>query len=703
VRAACDDISMRSLAGLVVLSAFLLPVFSSADTVSDLEALIQLAQLQIQAVQTQSAGAVSAPAGAVLGASTVCPNLTRNLSLGSRGTDVQQLQQFLISQKLLAPDSATGYFGKLTQVAVQKWQCKNMNICSGSPSSNGWGSVGSRTRAVMANCSLPTTANQSALQSAYAQSSYGGDGYAQANYYAQGSYVPAPSPAPSPTPTPSPTPPPPPAQTWASRIDAARPFSNGFPVQRFGCNSDSFGSIPELGNLFIGRIDNTDATTCNNQRWSLVLARMDWNAHAMTNIGTVLDTSHGLITLSDGFNIWSAYDASVAKWNGELWVAFECGGPQGFGTAASCVGPLTSNLKLDTTRTVVVVNGGSAVPGDATLYSASVPELLAYQGHLYLYWTAVHLTQTTWLDITGRGIELTQEPGGLRRLWAKKSSGMPAGSAIFPNDPSVTEVFGLDPSDSRSNSAADIQDVVTDGTSIFFTGGRGGSGCLTPLGTQPGCYRLTIGKTSTPLGYHAFNHELIPDSVLPPNPQEYYRFVYRPDTKGTWLLGGNLINPANLQNVMTGMWAFPWPENIFSEPAQIVSTPTPTPAPTMADERKAFVGTLYSCILGRAADAGGLANWSSLPTGTTLRSIFAGFFNSAEYSAKATTDQTYVNHMYLCVLDRIGDTGGIATWLGALQNGASRAAILDDFIASAEFQSGHGATLEAQTGWTKSF
>ncbi len=86
-----------------------------------------------------------------LSAQTSCPNLTRNLSLGSRGQDVVQLQNFLISQSFFAAGNNTAYFGRLTRSAVQKWQCKNMNICSGSPASNGWGSVGPRTRAAIAN------------------------------------------------------------------------------------------------------------------------------------------------------------------------------------------------------------------------------------------------------------------------------------------------------------------------------------------------------------------------------------------------------------------------------------------------------------------------------------------------------------------------------------------------------------------------
>lgn len=83
----------------------------------------------------------------LLATAASCPNLTRNLSFGSRGSDVVQLQQFLISQNLLAAGSDSGYFGRLTQSAVQKFQCRLMNLCSGSPSTNGHGATGPKTRA----------------------------------------------------------------------------------------------------------------------------------------------------------------------------------------------------------------------------------------------------------------------------------------------------------------------------------------------------------------------------------------------------------------------------------------------------------------------------------------------------------------------------------------------------------------------------
>ena len=98
-----------------------------------------------------------------------CPQLARNLSFGSRGSDVIQWQQYLISQNLLAADSATGYFGKLTEAAVQKWQVSHGIVSSGTAMTTGYGAVGPRTRAAIASAcfgtnSVPST-NMNSTQS----------------------------------------------------------------------------------------------------------------------------------------------------------------------------------------------------------------------------------------------------------------------------------------------------------------------------------------------------------------------------------------------------------------------------------------------------------------------------------------------------------------------------------------------------------
>src|SRR3990167_3353247 len=50
-----------------------------------------------------------------------------NLTVGSRGTDVVFLQQFLVAKGFLQmpPNVAYGYFGPLTRVAVARWQTAN--------------------------------------------------------------------------------------------------------------------------------------------------------------------------------------------------------------------------------------------------------------------------------------------------------------------------------------------------------------------------------------------------------------------------------------------------------------------------------------------------------------------------------------------------------------------------------------------------
>jgi peptidoglycan hydrolase-like protein with peptidoglycan-binding domain len=66
-----------------------------------------------------------------------------------QGPSVIKLQTFLIQTGYLASGNATGYYGKLTEAAVKKYQCATMKLCSGTPISTGYGVVGPKTRKVM--------------------------------------------------------------------------------------------------------------------------------------------------------------------------------------------------------------------------------------------------------------------------------------------------------------------------------------------------------------------------------------------------------------------------------------------------------------------------------------------------------------------------------------------------------------------------
>jgi hypothetical protein len=181
-----------------------------------------------------------------------CPVFSRTLSRGMRGADVQTLQSFLMTQSFMTPDTPTGYFGALTEQAMQKWQTSSGIISTGN-ASTGFGVLGPRTRAAFAkNCSVAgTTVASAAMQPTSApainclntnpvicQGGYVPGGICnlqcvidrspppqwvtdmlQNNSPVQPSPPPPPPPSPTPTPTPTPTvspPPPSPSPTPSS-------------------------------------------------------------------------------------------------------------------------------------------------------------------------------------------------------------------------------------------------------------------------------------------------------------------------------------------------------------------------------------------------------------------------------------------------------------------------------------------------------
>lgn len=80
-------------------------------------------------------------------ASSSCSVLSSNLSIGARGTEVEQLQSFL--SKNGAGVAVTGYYGPLTEDAVRRWQAANNIVATGTPNTTGFGTVGPLTRGEM--------------------------------------------------------------------------------------------------------------------------------------------------------------------------------------------------------------------------------------------------------------------------------------------------------------------------------------------------------------------------------------------------------------------------------------------------------------------------------------------------------------------------------------------------------------------------
>jgi plastocyanin len=125
---------------------------ASSGSVTSLQAEAQALLAEIATLQRQLGAGTTASTGTnVTVNSSSCPNIGRTLKIGSSGTDVSRLQVFLAQNPNVYPEgTVSGYYGSLTQAAVQRWQAQYNIVSSGTPASTGWGVVGPRTAAAIA-------------------------------------------------------------------------------------------------------------------------------------------------------------------------------------------------------------------------------------------------------------------------------------------------------------------------------------------------------------------------------------------------------------------------------------------------------------------------------------------------------------------------------------------------------------------------
>jgi len=127
-----------SLATAVSLAGGVMIASAQTMSIADLMAQITALQAQLMAMQGSTVA-------------TTSTTFTKDLTLGSRGTEVSALQQMLISKGLLTAVSApTGYFGNATKAAVAAWQ-------SASGISPAAGYFGAKSRAYVNSLAVGTT------------------------------------------------------------------------------------------------------------------------------------------------------------------------------------------------------------------------------------------------------------------------------------------------------------------------------------------------------------------------------------------------------------------------------------------------------------------------------------------------------------------------------------------------------------------
>jgi hypothetical protein len=113
-----------------------------------------------------------------------------------------------------------------------------------------------------------------------------------------------------------------------------------------------------------------------------------------------------------------------------------------------------------------------------------------------------------------------------------------------------------------------------------------------------------------------------------------------------------------------------------------------TQAPPVATNTEAFVRQLYLDLLNRTADPGGLSGWVNwINTGVYTRAQAASqFFQSQEFYITGS----YITKLYEGIMLRDPDYAGWVGWYNYLNAGFSQTDILNQFLISPEFQSRYG-------------
>lgn len=168
--------TLRRIAGTAVLAVAMVASVNAASahaaslTATQVQAVVSLLQsfdvsastiAQVQAALTGTASTTTRgegegqgmmpPPGWAVSSSTplgACPGLRVGLSRGDDGQDVTDLQQTLKDMGEY-DGPVTGYFGDMTERAVQMFQLKNGIVASGTPRENGFGFFGPMTRRFM--------------------------------------------------------------------------------------------------------------------------------------------------------------------------------------------------------------------------------------------------------------------------------------------------------------------------------------------------------------------------------------------------------------------------------------------------------------------------------------------------------------------------------------------------------------------------
>lgn len=243
--------------------------------------------------------------------------------------------------------------------------------------------------------------------------------------------------------------------------------------------------------------------------------------------------------------------------------------------------------------------------------------------------------------------------------------------------------------------------VPTSGSAKFsYTGTTGTSYFLRISGTSSNVSVTAVDPTPAPVNL-APSLPPIADRTLQPG--QTTSFIVKatdanPGDKLGYFLAGNAPNGAKI-DAQTGHFTWTAPAN-FAGSVTVTIVVRDDGSPTLSDyktftitagqttstpklsaaEANSFVRSLYVDLLGRGADAGGLnAHVQRMLAGASREEIVAAFTTSTEYLGRV------VDGMYSKYLHRRADAGGRAYWIASMQAGATQNDVALAMINSVEY------------------
>lgn len=107
----------------------------------------------------------------------------------------------------------------------------------------------------------------------------------------------------------------------------------------------------------------------------------------------------------------------------------------------------------------------------------------------------------------------------------------------------------------------------------------------------------------------------------------------------------------------------------------------------------AYIRQLYKGALSREADTTGFNYWKGeyknflkLNGGKSINDLIIGIYTSSEAKTNLNTNTKFVNAMYTGILGRSADSGGLSSFVSKLNGGTSRKDLLNQFMGTTEFK-----------------